>query len=114
MNGFLVKGELVKKYNDEVLSIQKQKHRAMLKKGVRVLNAPTKCGYCMKPHNVDDDGKFFGFVVHHIRYDSEFVMFVHVECHEEIHRKSVKEFIQYNEGDSRVLYEQKTHGGVLA
>jgi len=41
-------------------------------------------------------------------------MFVHVDCHDEIHKKSVKQFIQYDEGDSRIYYEQKINGSVLA
>jgi len=114
MNAFIVKGALVEKYNDEVIAMQNHKHSVMLKKGIRVLNAPTQCGYCMKAHDVDADGKFLAFVVHHICYDSEFVMFVHVGCHDEIHKKSIKQFIQYGEGDSRIYYEQKNKGVVLA
>ncbi len=115
MNNFVIKGKpLLETYNDEVIVRQNRKYQSMLKKGIHVLNAPTQCGYCMKTHNVDDDGKILGFIVHHICYNSEFVMFVHVECHDEIHRKSVKQFIQYGEGDSRIFYEQKNKVVVLA
>jgi len=68
----------------------------------KYLNDRDSCYVCKQPP--EDE---FILIKHHVSYFPEIIAFVHFKCHQQIHdpENPIKEFIKFNDGDSRKFYE---------
>ncbi len=48
-------------------------------------------------------------IKHHVKYDPEIIAYVHFKCHMEIHDGKHPHLVQYQEGESKGYYDNKSN-----
>jgi len=81
---------------------------------IEYMNSEDRCMICskepdMKPElNILGEKVIYPLIKHHVSYYPEVIAFVHYDCHKKIHNTPLNTFIQYEQGDSRKYYKEKS------
>ena len=81
---------------------------------IEYMNSEDRCIICFKEPDVKPEPDILGkkviypLIKHHVSYYPEVIAFVHYDCHKKIHDTPLNTFIQYEQGDSRKYYKEKS------